>query len=244
MSDKPVILDKDGNQRDWAWLQEQYGNVRLLAAVGYPRFKLVKIQETEGPQLFQVDLLNQHGIPHTGQPVCLSWPSLANPSFDIPEIGEGSKSMYAPRGIVQWTENGTTGFGLGRDSYTKDYAVGGPYSAWVLSPSTYSDCLTGVGWQTRPAYSNHKGPCRLTFQIVEAPAIETYQGPLPEDEPLPLPVGIVQEKARWFVEEGLRRLKAGDPVGATRILESLVRLDGKGLMYRAENAVKAGKKAG
>jgi len=244
VDDKPVIVDKDGNRRDWAWLQAEYGNVRLLEAAGYPRFKLIRIEETEGVQLFQVSLLNKDGIPHTGQPVCLSWPALDQPALDLDAIPDGSKSLYTARGVVQWTQNGTTGFGLGRDSYTRDYAVGGPYSAFVLSPSTYSDCLTGVGWQTRPAYSNHKGPCRLTFQIVEAPAIETYKGPLPEDEPIPLPVGVVQDKARWFVEEGLRRLKAGDVAGATMILESLVRLDGRGLMYRAENAVKAGKKTG
>jgi hypothetical protein len=114
----------------------------------------------------------------------------------------------------------------------------------VLSPSTYSDCLTGVGWQTQPAYTNHKGPCRLTFQIVETPAVEPYRGPWPSDEPIPLPVGVVQDKARWFVEQSLRVLKSGDVPNAIKMLEDLVRKDGKGLMYRAENAVKAGKKTG
>ena len=87
-----VILDKDGNKRDWAWLQAEYGNVRLLEAAGYPRFKLVKIEETEGVKLFQVSVLNKDGIPHSGQPVCLTWPTLANPSLAIPEIGQARRA--------------------------------------------------------------------------------------------------------------------------------------------------------
>ena len=131
----------------------------------------------EGPQTLMVSLQDENGAPHSGQPVVLSWPSLAEPSQDMPVIPTGSKSCYTSRGVIQRTENGCTGFGLGGGSYISNPAVGGPYSVFVLSPSTYSDCLTGTGWL---GGTNHMGPCRLTFRIVAA-------GVAPEPEPEPEP---------------------------------------------------------
>lgn len=57
-------------------------------------------------------------------------------------------------------------------------------------------------------------------------------------------VGDLQDKARWHVENATRVLKSGDVTSATALLEDLVRKDGKGLMYRAENAVKQHKENG
>ena len=171
----PVVLDLNGTIRDWAWLRAKYGNVSYLEAAQYPKFQLIKVEEMEGPQTLIVNLEAENGTPHSGQPVALSWPSLAAPSQDLPVIPAGSKSCYTSRGVIQKTENGCTGFGLGGGSYISNPAVGGPYSVFVLSPSTYSDCLTGTGWL---ALTNHMGPCRLTFRIVAA-------GVAPEPEPEP-----------------------------------------------------------
>ena len=171
----PVVLDLNGTMRDWAWLRAKYGNVSYLEADGYPKFQLIKVEEMEGPQTMMVSLQDENGAPHSGQPVVLSWPSLLQPSQDLPFIPAGSKSCYTLRGVVQRTENGCTGFGLGGGSYISDPAMGGPYSVFVLSPSTYSDCLTGTGWL---GGTNHMGPCRLTFRIVAA-------GVAPEPEPEP-----------------------------------------------------------
>ena len=171
----PVVLDLNGTMRDWAWLRAKYGNVSYLEAAGYPKFQLIKVEEMEGPQTMMVSLQDENGAPHSGQPVVLSWPSLLQPSQDLPVIPAGSKSCYTFRGVIQRTENGCTGFGLGGGSYISDPATGGPYSVFVLSPSTYSDCLTGTGWL---GGTNHMGPCRLTFRIVAA-------GVAPEPEPEP-----------------------------------------------------------
>ena len=162
---EPVVLDLSGTVRDWAWLRAKYGNVCYLEAAGYPKFQLIKVEEMEGPQTMIVNTEAENGSPHSGQPVALSWPSLAGPSQDLPVIPAGSKSCYTSRAVVQRTENGCTGFGLGGGSYISNPAVGGPYSVFVLSPSTYSDCLTGTGWL---GGTNHMGPCRLTFRIVPA----------------------------------------------------------------------------
>ena len=175
----PVVLDLNGTVRDWAWLRAKYGNVTYLEAAGYPKFQLIKVEEMEGPQTLIVNTEAENGSPHSGQPVALSWPSLAGPSQDLPVIPAGSKSCYTSRGVIQRTENGCTGFGLGGGSYISNPAVGGPYSVFVLSPSTYSDCLTGTGWL---GGTNHMGPCRLTFRIVPA-GVTPDPDPDPEPEP-------------------------------------------------------------
>jgi hypothetical protein len=180
----PVVIDLNGTERDWAWLRAKYGNVTYLEAAQYPKFQLIKVEETEGPAIMMVSLLNESGAPHSGQPVVLSWPSLAAPSQDIPAIPVGSKSCYTSRGVIQKTENGCTGFGLGGGSYISNPAVGGPYSVFVLSPSVFSDCLTGTGWL---GGTNHMGPCRLTFRIMSA-------GVVPEPEPEPGADGDVLAK--------------------------------------------------
>lgn len=193
----PVVIDLDGAQHDWAWLRAKYGNVSYLEAAAFPKFQLVKVEEMTGQAIMQVNLLDENGIPHSGQPVVLSWPSMTQPSNDIPAIPAGSKSMYTSRGVVQRTENGCTGFGLGGGSYIHDPATGGPYTVWVLSPSTYSDAITGSGWL---GGSNHTGPCRLTFRIVLA-------GVTPEPDPEPEPTGdMLIALAR--IEAKLDRLSA------------------------------------
>jgi len=180
----PVVVALDGGVHDWAWLRAKYGDVDVIAAAEYPKFELVKVEELDGQAVLMVHLLNEYGIPHSGQPVCLSWPSLAAPSPNIPAIPAGSKSCYTTRGVIQKTENGQTGFGLSGGSYYSPPG-GGPYSVFVLSPSTYSDCITGVGWL---GGTNHLGPCRLTFQIVTAGA---QPDPNPDPQPDPVPSGDV-----------------------------------------------------
>ena len=171
----PVVLDLNGTMRDWAWLRAKYGNVSYLEAAGYPKFQLIKVEEMEGPQTMIVNSEDENGAPHSGQPVVLSWPSLVAAVAGSARHSRGIEVLLHSRGVIQRTENGCTGFGLGGGSYISDPAVGGPYSVFVLSPSTYSDCLTGTGWL---GGTNHMGPCRLTFRIVPA-------GVAPEPEPEP-----------------------------------------------------------
>ena len=89
-----MVLDLNGTMRDWAWLRAKYGDVSYLEAAQYPKFQLIKVEEMEGPQAMMVNLEAENGAPHSGQPVVLSWPSLAEPSADIPAIPAGSKSCY------------------------------------------------------------------------------------------------------------------------------------------------------
>ena len=147
----PVVLDLNGTIRDWGWLHAKSGNVTYLEAAGYPKFQLIKVEEMEGPQTLIVNagLRTAH---RTAVSRCVTSPSLTGPSQDLPVIPTGSKSCYTSHGVIQRTENGCTGFGLGGGSYISNPAVGGPYSVFVLSPSTYSDCRQArVGWR----YESH-----------------------------------------------------------------------------------------
>ena len=142
----PVVLDLNGTIRDWAWLRAKYGNVSYLEAAGYPKFQLIKVEEMEGPQTMIVNVEAENGSPHSGQPVALSWPSLAATFAGSPGRFRADRSPATPsRGVIQRTENGCTGFGLGGGSYISDPAVGGPYSVFVLSPSTYLRLSDGNG---------------------------------------------------------------------------------------------------
>ena len=94
----PVVLDLNGTIRDWAWLRAKYGNVTYLEAAGYPKFQLIKVEEMEGPQTMMVSLQDENGAPHSGQPVVLSWPSLAQPSAGYPGHSGGIEVLlHLPR---------------------------------------------------------------------------------------------------------------------------------------------------
>ena len=92
--------------RDWAWLRAKYGNVSYLEAAGYPKFQLIKVEEMEGPQTMLVSLQDENGAPHSGQPVVLSWPSLLQPSQDLP-VFRRDRSLAIPCGA--WFSGRRTG---------------------------------------------------------------------------------------------------------------------------------------
>lgn len=69
------IFDKNGVQRDMAWLRQKYGNVQFLDAGPGKKFKLARVDETEGPAVIKVRVLNEQGLPQAGQPVANHWPA-------------------------------------------------------------------------------------------------------------------------------------------------------------------------
>jgi hypothetical protein len=180
----PEIYDQNGNRRDEAWLRQKYGNVQFLDAGPGPKFKLVRVDETEGPAVIKVRLLDQQGQPHVGQPVANHWPDSS-----LPYLGNsGLKTLWRDRAIYQSTDSaGFTGFGIGTGSYIANLQEGGPHTLWVLSPSLASDGLSGVGML---GGTNHAGPLFLTFQVGEdssAPPAPPLPPPTPTPPPAPPP---------------------------------------------------------
>lgn len=155
----PDIYDKHGNRRDLTWLRQKYGNVQLLDAGAGPKFRLVRIDESEGPAVLKVRVLDEQGNPRADQPVANHWPDPG-----LPDLRNGGlKTLWRDRAIHQRTDGaGFTGFGLGAGSYIANLQEGGPHVVWVLSPSLPSDGVSGLGML---GGTNHEGPLFLTFQV-------------------------------------------------------------------------------
>ena len=154
------IFDKNGVQRDMGWLRLKYGNVQFLnAGAGITKFRLARVDETEGPAVIKVRVVAENGLPQSYQPVANHWPS-----NDLPDLrNAGLKTLWRDQAMNQQTDGaGFTGFGLGTGSYIRDLQEGGPHVVWVLSPSLPSDGLSGIGML---GGTNHAGPLFLTFQI-------------------------------------------------------------------------------
>ncbi len=88
----PEIYDQNGNRRDEAWLRQKYGNVQFLDAGAGPKFRLVRVDETEGPAVIKVRLLDPQGQPHIGQPVANHWPDST-----LPFLGNSGLKLYRLR---------------------------------------------------------------------------------------------------------------------------------------------------
>ena len=154
------IFDQQGNRKDWAWLTATFGRMEFLDAGGATKFRLMRVDVTEGPANLKVRVLNEAGQPQVQQPVANHWPDNTLQLLG----GGGLKSVWQPRASIQYTgSDGFTGYGLGGGSYIKDLAAGGAHTVWVLSPSLPSDGLAGIGML---GGTNHVGPLFLTFQIV------------------------------------------------------------------------------
>lgn len=129
-----LIFDKDGVERDWAWLIEKFGAVTLAEGDGSARVRV--LQEVEGTMAL-VAHVEQGGQPVVNYPVMFYWP-------DAPMLDPGLQACGKEQALVILTkENGNAELEMGPQSYYFP-PEGGPYVVWVGGPG--SDCLGGLGW--------------------------------------------------------------------------------------------------
>ena len=199
----PDVYDKDGARRDWDWLRDRFGNVRFLDAGPGAKFRLARVDVTEGPATLKARVLDDQGAPHGGQPVANNWPDNTLPDLR----NAGLMTLWKDRAVYQQTEpSGYTGFGIGPGSYIRDLAEGGPHTVWVLSPSLRSDGISGVGML---GGTNHEGPLFLTFQITNGDPV-TPEPPVQDLDRL-LRLCEVMMVSSWTPEQIVAR--------AARVLE-------------------------
>ncbi|MCK4302640.1 MAG: hypothetical protein KAY24_00165 [Candidatus Eisenbacteria sp.] len=198
----PRIYDWHGEERDMAWLQSKYGSVTYLDAGDTTKFALVRVDETTGPAVLKVRVIDENGHPHFAQPIANHWPDNS-----LPLVSPMTKTLWECRACLKDTDGeGFAGFGLGSGSFIRDLEAGGPHTVWVLSPSLPSDGMSGIGML---GGTNHSGPLFLTFQIVP------WVSPDPEPEPEPEPPSEVVALLRAILEElrfhqsGLRSIDQG-----------------------------------
>lgn len=169
------IYDVNGAEKSEAWLKEKFGVVVARADKSEKRFALTEIQVTEGPATLIVIARDKTGVPLNSHAVAFYWPDA--PTNLMTKDGDVFQTRFKGRANVQWTDaNGMTGYGLGMGSYIYDPKVGGPHAVWILHNLYESDALDKFGML---AGTNHVGPLRLTFSLVdaevEAPSFDTIQ---------------------------------------------------------------------
>ena len=113
------VFDVNGEERSLDWLAQQYDGCHpefvasRLDMTSYARyFALAAVYVTEGPAVCKVEVRGEAGEP-LHQPVCLSWPSLADPDHGLQDLaGSGAPFLWTRRGVAQFTETPTGGDGL------------------------------------------------------------------------------------------------------------------------------------
>lgn len=151
------IVDMNGVERDWAWVQATYGPVAIEDPAVHPAvyFQVVQLVEIEGPMAATCTLLDDVGAPIAGGRVVYSWPG--GPS--LPDSG------WDRKGVVHVTN----GFGVAEHSMGQGegYAppTKGPIS-WYVYGEGESQRISGLGWL---AFTNHRHLQTTMRLVVEEP---------------------------------------------------------------------------
>lgn len=131
---EPQVFDFAGVERDWQWLTDTFGDVRVERGSGSA--SVGSLRAVSGPASITLYVLDDEGEGVGGVPVVFYWP-------DAPPLAPEYQACGLSQGIIGWTEpSGKIGFGLGGGSYYFPPAVG-PHTLWLGAEGT--DCLSGIG---------------------------------------------------------------------------------------------------
>ena len=178
--EKPLVIDQDGQERDWEWLIANFGAVtleRAEAPEGVAQvYRIVKLADTEGPAAQVVNVVGQDGEPLEGITVVRHWPD-APPLPDWPP----PTSRWRPRGVYGQTGvNGDIGFGMGHGDYYFP-PDGGASAVWLADEAGPSDLIGGLGMI---GATNHR---HLDIYYRRVAVQESSPSPTPEPAPKPQP---------------------------------------------------------
>ena len=154
--DTMKIYDRAGNERDWNWLTEKYGDVQITPAPTGKAFRIVRIEENpqEGNSSCKIRVLDEQGNPSQNY-AAQHWP-------DAPQQPEGCATRTHDNFVPQLTDaNGYTAYAYGSDSNYMPPG-GGAYTYWICS-SLPSDSISGLGLR---GMTNHEH-LDLVFAIVD-----------------------------------------------------------------------------
>lgn len=189
--DKPNILDQQGKAQDWNWLSAAFGKVSLQkpqvdGSTGV--FRLVGLQDAEGPAVLVVKVLGKDGKPLPGAQVVRYWANTPElPAWPQPGSRWRDRGMYGPT-----DKNGNLGFGMDKgDVYAPPDS--GPACVWIADPAGPSELVEGLGMLAQ----NHRH-LDLVFSLQEAtnPPAPSPEPPAPP-EPTPVPSGLILTDEQW-----------------------------------------------
>jgi hypothetical protein len=174
----PRIYDQQGQQRDWNWLVASFGNITLERSQASEGsiFRIVKLQDAEGPAVQVANVMDQDGLTMEGIRVVRYWPDAPTlPAWTSPI------SMWRSQGVYGTTNvSGDIGYGMGHGDY---YFPPGPGASglWVADDAGPSDFIGGLGML---GGTNHRH-LDVYFQLTPAKASPSPEPPepLPEEPP-------------------------------------------------------------
>jgi len=154
-----VILDRDGHQRDWAWVEQEFGyelrRAPLLSGDGRA-FRLVKLQESEAGPVYLVELRDEAGQPLNGTALARAWPDAP---LDVSGYAAQSWNGLTRAEVGFPDANGSWGIQF---EWSQARPPGqGEFAFFVLSPDIPSDVLARVAPLQDTAYR----VLRPTFQL-------------------------------------------------------------------------------
>ncbi len=174
--ENPKVFDQQGQERDWAWLTANFGPIQVQRAQveAGKVYRLVKLQDAEGPAVQVVNVADRAGKPLAGVRVVRYWPNAPQlPDWPPPVSRWRSQGVFG-----QTNANGDIGYGLGHGDYYFAPDVG-VSAVWVADPTGPSDLITGLGMLGGTEHRH----LDVYYRLVEAQA----QPKPPEPAPVELP---------------------------------------------------------
>jgi hypothetical protein len=155
-----VVLDRDGQKRDWKWVEEEFGYQLLRAPIRSPDnrvFRLIKLQEAQAGPVYVVEVRDAKGKPLSDYLVAQYSPGAPNEilNFANQEWHGFDRATFGYPDVY-----GNWGISFGRDNQ--------PAAYFVLSSEVPSDVLARVA----PLADSNYRTLRPTFKLVhEGPRV-------------------------------------------------------------------------
>jgi hypothetical protein len=176
----PQVFDQGGQEQDWDWLLENFGALAIeqveVAEEAAQVYRVVKLQDAEGPAVQVVNVVDQDGSPIEGVRVVRHWPDAPPlPAWPPPA------SRWRDEGVFGRTNvEGNIGYGMGHGDYY--FAPdSGASAVWVADAAGPSDLIRGLGML---GGTNHRH-LDIHYQLVDT--AEPGQPPSPPPPPPPPP---------------------------------------------------------
>ncbi len=138
------VVDKDYNEKDFAWAETKYGVAyrRAEVAPGQKVYRLVELWEKTGTTSLVTQVLDEDSNPMANVGVAFYWSGAPDPPEPATEVYPHDwylNFIHGPTNV-----NGDVGPGMGTGAYHGE-GEGGPHAVWVRDPNIPSDICDKLG---------------------------------------------------------------------------------------------------